>query len=35
MGIAATSGWILGELEDGEPIPHASDYSEITAENGV
>ena len=34
MGIDAASGWILGELEDGEKIPHASDYSEITAENG-
>ena len=34
MGIDAASGWILGELEDGEQIPHASDYSEIPAENG-
>ena len=34
MGIDAASGWILGELEDGEQIPQASDYSEITAENG-
>ena len=34
MGIDAASGWILGELEDGEKIPPASDYSEITAENG-
>lgn len=34
MGIDAASGWILGELEDGEQIPCASDYSEITAENG-
>ncbi len=34
MGIDAASGWILGELEDGEKIPPASDYSEITAESG-
>ncbi len=34
MGIDAASGWILGELEDGEKIPSASDYSEIVAETG-
>ena len=34
MGIDAASGWILGELEDGERIPPASDYSEIIVENG-
>ena len=34
MGIDAASGWILGELEDGEQIPCASNYSEITAESG-
>ncbi len=34
MGIDAASGWILGELEDGEKIPRASDYSEIAAESG-
>ena len=34
MAIDAASGWILGELEDGEKIPRASDYSEVTAENG-
>ncbi len=34
MGIDAASGWILGELEDGERIPSASDYSEIVADNG-
>lgn len=33
MGIDAASGWILGELEDGEQIPNASSYSKITAEN--
>lgn len=34
MGIDAASGWILGELEDGEQIPRASNYSEIAVENG-
>jgi len=34
MGIDAASGWILGELEDGEQIPSASNYSEIVADNG-
>lgn len=34
MGIDAASGWILGELEDGEKIPPASSYSEIIAPNG-
>lgn len=34
MGIDAASGWILGELEDGEQIPPASNYSEITIEKG-
>ncbi len=34
MGIDAASGWILGELEEGELIPKASDYSEIAAEDG-
>lgn len=34
MGIDAASGWILGELEDGEQIPPASNYSDITAEKG-
>ncbi len=34
MGIDAASGWILGELEDGEQIPSASNYSEIAVENG-
>ena len=33
MGIDAASGWILGELEDGEKIPPASSYSEIAADN--
>lgn len=34
MGIDAASGWILGELEDGEQIPRASDYAEIAAKSG-
>lgn len=34
MGIDAASGWILGELEDGEQIPSASSYSDIIAPNG-
>ncbi len=34
MGIDAASGWILGELEEGEKIPSASNYSEIAIENG-
>lgn len=34
-GIEAASGWILGELEDGEKISHTSDYSEITAETAT
>lgn len=34
MGIDAASGWILGELEDGEKIPPASEYSDIIAEKG-
>ncbi len=29
MGIDAASGWILGELEDGESIPEASKYKDI------
>jgi len=35
MGIDAASGWILGELEDGEKIPQASDYSDIAVEKGA
>ena len=29
MGIDAASGWVLGELEDGEQIPAASRYEDV------
>ena len=29
MGSDAASGWILGELEDGNTIPSASDFNSI------
>ena len=29
MGTDAASGWVLGELEDGNPVPAASDYKSI------
>lgn len=31
MGIDAASGWVLGELEDGEKIPKASEYKDVAA----
>lgn len=34
MGIDAASGWILGELEDGEGFPEASKYQDITVGEG-
>lgn len=34
-GMDAASGWILGELEDGEKIPQPSVYSDIPAEEGA
>lgn len=34
MGIDAASGWVLGELEDGEKIPEASKYEEIKPSDG-
>lgn len=34
MGIDAASGWILGELEDGEKIPVPSAYEDIAADAG-
>lgn len=29
MGTDAACGWVLGELEDGNPVPSASDYKSI------
>ncbi|MCM1112192.1 MAG: type II toxin-antitoxin system HicB family antitoxin [Muribaculum sp.] len=29
MGMDAACGWILGELEDGEKIPPASEYKDV------
>jgi len=34
MGIDAASGWILSELEDGQPIPPASPLDAIQPEPG-
>ena len=34
MGTDAAAGWILGELEDGNTYPAASDYNEISAPEG-
>lgn len=34
MGTDAASGWILDELEDGNPIPIASDASDLNPEEG-
>lgn len=34
MGIDAASGWILGELEDGEKIPEPSAYKSINCADG-
>lgn len=34
MGTDAASGWILGELEDGNDIPSASRYEDISIEPG-
>lgn len=34
MAIDAASGWILGELEDGNPVPNASDYQDIIPDDG-
>lgn len=32
MGVDAASGWILGELEDGERLPKPSEYADVTVE---
>lgn len=34
MGIDAASGWILGELEDGNNIPSPSHYNDISVNDG-
>lgn len=34
MGIDAASGWILGELEDGETLPKASAYESVQVHSG-
>ena len=33
MAIDAASGWVLGELEDGDQIPKASEYKDVVADN--
>jgi len=33
MGIDAASGWVLDELEDGTPVPKASDIKSIVPDN--
>ena len=35
MGMDAACGWILGELEDGEQIPKASEYKNVIVEEGA
>lgn len=32
MGVDAASGWILGELEDGERLPKPSEYADVIVE---
>ncbi len=32
MAMDAASGWILGELEDGNSIPEASEYAKVKSE---
>jgi predicted RNase H-like HicB family nuclease len=34
MGTDAASGWVLDELEDGNPIPAASDLKDVKPEKG-
>ena len=34
MAVDAASGWILGELEDGNSYPAASEYGDISAPDG-
>lgn len=34
MGVDAASGWILGELEEGNDYPKPSEYTDIKSEDG-
>jgi predicted RNase H-like HicB family nuclease len=34
MGTDAASGWVLTELEDGKPVPKASDIADVHPEQG-
>lgn len=34
MGQDAASGWVLGELEDGNPIPRATPISKVQPDDG-
>lgn len=34
MGTDAASGWLLDELEDGNPLPKATNINDIQPENG-
>ncbi|MDN5279892.1 MAG: hypothetical protein PWR01_3857 [Clostridiales bacterium] len=34
MGVDAASGWVLTDLEDGKPVPKASNIKDIKAEEG-
>lgn len=34
MAQDAASGWVLGELEDGKPIPNASEIGTVEPDNG-
>lgn len=33
MAVDAASGWILGELEEGQPVPRASDINDIVVDD--
>lgn len=34
MGVDAASGWILGELEDGNTVPSPTDYEQVDTPEG-
>ncbi len=34
MGVDAASGWVLTDLEDGKPVPKASNIKDIKPDNG-